>query len=249
VTESPQPNANVVAECLRSWNPKAVVEVIGIPGRNHDVVPRELLRATAKRCCTSANLQVQPPDRPTSEDRYLGEPRFDTELSPGFHPATGKSAIAGVARRPTIRLLIRLVPVWRAPTGWSGKFLISLGFRFTGHPTCGRILLPMIGRLSFAQRLSRRGLSRRAGHGGNYSGRAAHHDNRLKPQSEQQKQWSQHGPQHPSTHGVLRILLELDGETVVKAVPDLVISIRESKSRARTKRIPRPSRSTDRNDI
>jgi len=29
------------------------------------------------------------------------------------------------------------------------------------------------------------------------------------------------GPQHPSTHGVLRILLELDGETVVKAVPDV----------------------------
>jgi NADH-quinone oxidoreductase subunit D len=29
------------------------------------------------------------------------------------------------------------------------------------------------------------------------------------------------GPQHPSTHGVLRILLELDGETVVNAVPDV----------------------------
>ena len=29
------------------------------------------------------------------------------------------------------------------------------------------------------------------------------------------------GPQHPATHGVLRILLELDGETVVKAIPDL----------------------------
>ena len=29
------------------------------------------------------------------------------------------------------------------------------------------------------------------------------------------------GPQHPSTHGVLRILLELDGETVVKAEPDI----------------------------
>jgi len=29
------------------------------------------------------------------------------------------------------------------------------------------------------------------------------------------------GPQHPSTHGVLRVVLELDGERVVKATPDL----------------------------
>jgi len=29
------------------------------------------------------------------------------------------------------------------------------------------------------------------------------------------------GPQHPSTHGVLRLLLELDGETVVNAIPDI----------------------------
>jgi NADH-quinone oxidoreductase subunit D len=29
------------------------------------------------------------------------------------------------------------------------------------------------------------------------------------------------GPQHPSTHGVLRLMLELDGETVVKAEPDI----------------------------
>ena len=29
------------------------------------------------------------------------------------------------------------------------------------------------------------------------------------------------GPQHPSTHGVLRVVLELDGERVTKAVPDL----------------------------
>src|SRR5579863_10318624 len=29
------------------------------------------------------------------------------------------------------------------------------------------------------------------------------------------------GPQHPSTHGVLRLLIELDGETVMKCVPDI----------------------------
>jgi NADH-quinone oxidoreductase subunit D len=29
------------------------------------------------------------------------------------------------------------------------------------------------------------------------------------------------GPQHPATHGVLRLLLRLDGETIVSAIPDL----------------------------
>jgi NADH-quinone oxidoreductase subunit D len=29
------------------------------------------------------------------------------------------------------------------------------------------------------------------------------------------------GPQHPSTHGVLRLIVELDGETIVRAIPDV----------------------------
>ena len=29
------------------------------------------------------------------------------------------------------------------------------------------------------------------------------------------------GPQHPSTHGVLRLLLELDGEIIVNCIPDV----------------------------
>ena len=29
------------------------------------------------------------------------------------------------------------------------------------------------------------------------------------------------GPSHPSTHGVLRIILELDGEVITKATPDV----------------------------
>ncbi|MDQ2829691.1 MAG: NADH dehydrogenase subunit D, partial [Chloroflexota bacterium] len=29
------------------------------------------------------------------------------------------------------------------------------------------------------------------------------------------------GPQHPSTHGVLRVVLDLDGETVIDARPEI----------------------------
>ena len=29
------------------------------------------------------------------------------------------------------------------------------------------------------------------------------------------------GPQHPSTHGVLQVITELEGETVVRAEPEL----------------------------
>ncbi|MBA2572331.1 MAG: NADH-quinone oxidoreductase subunit D, partial [Gemmatimonadetes bacterium] len=29
------------------------------------------------------------------------------------------------------------------------------------------------------------------------------------------------GPQHPATHGVLRLVLELDGETVIRCIPHI----------------------------
>jgi len=29
------------------------------------------------------------------------------------------------------------------------------------------------------------------------------------------------GPSHPATHGVLRLVLELDGEIITKATPDI----------------------------
>ncbi|HYP08806.1 MAG TPA: NADH dehydrogenase (quinone) subunit D [Bryobacteraceae bacterium] len=39
--------------------------------------------------------------------------------------------------------------------------------------------------------------------------------------SERRRMTLNMGPQHPSTHGVLRVLLELDGETVMRAYPDI----------------------------
>ena len=36
------------------------------------------------------------------------------------------------------------------------------------------------------------------------------------------------GPSHPATHGVLRIVLELDGEIITKAMPDVGFLDRKS---------------------
>ena len=45
-----------------------------------------------------------------------------------------------------------------------------------------------------------------------------HHDN---DSSKDQTMVLNMGPQHPSTHGVLRLVLEIDGETVVSCAPDI----------------------------
>lgn len=50
------------------------------------------------------------------------------------------------------------------------------------------------------------------------------------------------GPQHPSTHGVLRLLLELDGETVINCIPDIGFLHTGIEKRWRAKPIPRASR-------
>lgn len=51
---------------------------------------------------------------------------------------------------------------------------------------------------------------------------------RLKPQFENiiferddDKMILNFGPQHPSAHGQLRLILELDGEMIIKATPDI----------------------------
>ena len=48
---------------------------------------------------------------------------------------------------------------------------------------------------------------------GTFSGRAGEVDT--------EEYYLNMGPQHPSTHGVLRLLVELDGETVVNLAPDI----------------------------
>ena len=45
--------------------------------------------------------------------------------------------------------------------------------------------------------------------------------NRQNPPAQDQTMVINMGPQHPSTHGVLRLVVEIDGETVVSLAPDI----------------------------
>jgi len=56
------------------------------------------------------------------------------------------------------------------------------------------------------------------------------------------------GPQHPSTHGVLRVVLELDGETVVRAIPVLGYLHRGIEKLAESRTYPQFIPFTDRLD-
>ena len=56
------------------------------------------------------------------------------------------------------------------------------------------------------------------------------------PESSSRRMTLNMGPQHPSTHGVLRVVLELDGETILTAVPDIgFLHTRTSRRSARSR--------------
>ncbi len=141
VTESSSKNANVVAECLRSWNAKAVVEVIEFRGETTIVVPRELLRATAEHCRGDAKLQYNFLTDATCVDRFPAEPRFELN----YH-------LVSIPRREKVRLRVwiggndpvvdSLVPVWPGANWLEREIFDLFGIRFAGHPDLRRILLP-----------------------------------------------------------------------------------------------------------
>ena len=141
MTEPASKNANVVAECLRSWNPKAVAEVSEYRGETTIVVPRELLRATAEHCRQDAKLQYNFLTDATCVDRCPAEPRFELN----YH-------LVSIPRREKVRLRVwlggtdpvadSLVPVWPGANWLEREIFDLFGIRFSGHPDLRRILLP-----------------------------------------------------------------------------------------------------------
>ena len=141
MTESSSKNANVVAECLRSWNAKAVSEVIEFRGETTIVVPCELLRPTAEHCRSDAKLQYNFLTDATCVDRTPAEPRFELN----YH-------LVSIPRREKVRLRVwvsgkdpvvdSLVPVWPGANWLEREIFDLFGIRFNGHPDLRRILLP-----------------------------------------------------------------------------------------------------------
>jgi NADH-quinone oxidoreductase subunit C len=141
VTESSSQNADVVAECLRVWNAKAVAEVIEFRGETTIVVPRELLRGAAERCREDAKLKFDLLTDATCVDRYPVEPRFELN----YH-------LVSIPRRDKVRLRVliggqdpvvdTLVPVWPGANWLEREIFDLFGIRFNGHPDLRRILLP-----------------------------------------------------------------------------------------------------------
>lgn len=141
VTESPSQKASVVAEHLRSWNSKAVAEVLEFRGETTIVVPREFLRGAAERCREDAALDFNLLTDATCVDRFPHEPRFELN----YH-------LVSIARRDKVRLKVRLsgddpvvdtlVTVWPGANWLEREIFDLFGIRFSGHPDLRRILLP-----------------------------------------------------------------------------------------------------------
>ena len=141
MTESPSQNASVVGQHLRSWNARAVAEVLEFRGETTIVVPRELLRGAAERCREDTALDFNLLSDATCVDRFPHEPRFELN----YH-------LVSIARRDKVRLKVRLsgddavvdslVPVWPGANWLEREIFDLFGIRFSGHPDLRRILLP-----------------------------------------------------------------------------------------------------------
>ncbi|MDO8358064.1 MAG: NADH dehydrogenase (quinone) subunit D [Nitrospirota bacterium] len=152
--------------------------------------------------------------------------------------------------RQRLRLKVRLTeddPTIASVTGiWKGAEFLErevfdmMGIRFSGHPDLRRILMPedyaegyplrkdfpTEGRgwrseFDFIPKMDDSPLDMSAFEIPEEQKNAFRAEPGLPSSRRKEELLLNMGPQHPSTHGVLRVVLELDGERIVKATPDL----------------------------
>jgi NADH-quinone oxidoreductase subunit C/D len=135
-----------------------------------------------------------------------------------------------VALRGEHPLLPTITDLWPAASWYEREVWDMFGIRFEGHPNLRRILMPV----TWEGHPLRKEHPARATEMGPYEltedKRAQEEEAlRFRPDEWGLERRSQDtdfmflnfGPQHPGTHGVLRIVLQLDGEEILDAVPDI----------------------------
>ncbi len=123
-----------------------------------------------------------------------------------------------------------VTPVWPAANWYEREVWDMFGISFPGHPHLERILLPR----TWKGHALRKDHPARATEMGPFEltpERRREDDEALEFRPEDWGMSRTHGdteflflnvgPQHPGTHGVLRVVLQLDGEKIVDAVPDI----------------------------
>jgi NADH-quinone oxidoreductase subunit C/D len=132
--------------------------------------------------------------------------------------------------------------IWKGANFMEREVFDLMGITFTGHPDLRRILMPDDYEEGYPLRkdfpAEGRGWRSRFDFLPDLTEPARDEGDGTMPEAEKQPFMSENGkaastshrteelllnmgPQHPSTHGVLRVVLELDGERITKATPDL----------------------------
>jgi NADH-quinone oxidoreductase subunit C/D len=130
--------------------------------------------------------------------------------------------------------------IWKGAEFLEREVYDMMGIRFSGHPDLRRILMPedyaegyplrkdfpAEGRgwrseFDFIPRMDDSPLDVTEGEIPEEQKNAFRAEPSLPSSRRKEELLLNMGPQHPSTHGVLRVVLELDGERIVKATPDL----------------------------
>ncbi len=127
-------------------------------------------------------------------------------------------------------LIPSISKLWLNANWYEREVFDMFGIRFDGHPNMRRILMP----LSWQGHPLRKEHPARATEMGQFQLPDDKVDREQEALRFKPEEWGMAthsddsdfmflniGPQHPGTHGVLRIILQLDGEDIVDAVPDI----------------------------